>query len=368
VTYFPARGGWESADAVDVGMSPERLADAVAFAEASETPWPVNLSEGLNADPNVREPAPWNDVLGPTKDRGGPNGLVVRAGRIVARWGDTSRADMTFSVAKSYLAILAGVALGRGLIRDIDDPVREYALDGGFESPQNRDITWRQLLQQTSEWEGTLWGKPDLVDRNRQVGVGADNSRKGTHRDLHRPGEYWEYNDVRVNRLSLSLLQVFRRPLPEVLRESIMDPIGASSSWKWHAYRNASFEIEGEHMASVPGGSHWGGGIFIASEDHARLALLVLRDGVWDGERLLPDGWVRELRTPCPLKPVYGCLWWLNTAGGLYDRAPASSFFAIGAGQNVIWIAPEQDLLMVARWIDAAKVNELIKRMMSSLD
>ena len=70
--------------------------------------------------------------------------------------------------------------------------------------------------------------KPDLVDRNRQVGVGADNSRKGMHRELRKPGEYWEYNDVRVNRFSLSLLQVFREPLAEVLRQRIMAPIGAS--------------------------------------------------------------------------------------------------------------------------------------------
>ena len=77
---------------------------------------------------------------------------------------------MTFSIAKSYLAVLAGVAVDRGLIRDIDEPVHAYGLDDGFESPQNRGITWRHLLQQTSEWQGTLWGKPDSIDHNRNVG------------------------------------------------------------------------------------------------------------------------------------------------------------------------------------------------------
>jgi CubicO group peptidase (beta-lactamase class C family) len=56
--------------------------------------------------------------------------------------------------------VLAGVAVERGLIRSIDDPVRDYSLDDGFTSPQNRDITWRHLLDQTSEWEGTLFDKP----------------------------------------------------------------------------------------------------------------------------------------------------------------------------------------------------------------
>ena len=119
------------------------------------------------------------------------------------------------------------MALANGLIRSVDDPMRDYALDDGFDAPHNAAITWRHMLHQSSEWEGTLWDKPDLVDRNRQVGVGADHSRKGISRPAS-TGTFYEYNDVRVNRLALSLLQVFRRPLPEVLKESIMDPIGAS--------------------------------------------------------------------------------------------------------------------------------------------
>jgi len=367
MTYFPERDAWQWVDAGDVGMQSERLAEAVAFAESAQTPWPTDLSKGLSSGTAANEPPPWNRVLGPTRDRGGPNGLILRGGRIVAEWGDTRRVDMTFSVAKSYLSILAGIAVARGLIRNIDDAVRDYALDDGFDSAQNRGITWRQLLNQTSEWEGTLWDKPDLVDRNRQVGSGADNSRKGTHRDLQPPGSFWEYNDVRVNRLSLSLMQVFRRPLPEVLRETIMDPIEASDTWEWLAYENARFEIDGETMESVPGGAHWGGGIFISSRDHARIGLLMARRGRWNDRQLLPESWVDATLTPCPINPVYGFLWWLNTGHAHYQRAPASSYFAIGAGQSVIWVEPELDLVMVTRWIDESKTDALIGKVMASL-
>jgi CubicO group peptidase (beta-lactamase class C family) len=367
VDYFPKRDDWQTIDAAGAGMDAEKLADAVAFAEAAETPWPMDLSKGLNAGTASKEPPPWNTVLGPTKDRGGPSGLILRGGKIAAKWGDTRRVDMTFSIAKSYLSILTGVAVARGLIRDVDDAMRDYALDDGFDSPQNRDITWRHLLHQTSEWEGTLWDKPDLVDRNRQVGVGSDNSRKGSHRDLQTPGSFWEYNDVRVNRLSLSLLQVFRRPLPEVLREAIMDPIGASDTWEWHAYSNAYVEIDGENMPSVPGGAHWGGGIFISSADHARVGLLMARGGRWNGRQLLPESWIKSSLTPCPINPEYGYLWWLNTARAHYDSAPESSFFAIGAGQSTIWVDPEYDVVMVARWADEAKVNALIGAVMAAL-
>lgn len=367
VDYFPAPDDWQHIDAGDAGMHGGKLADAVAFAQAIETPWPRDLSNGLAAGEETREPPPWNEVLGPTKDRGGPNGLILRGGRIVAEWGDTQRVDMTFSVAKSYLSMLTGVAISRGLIRGVDDAVREYALDDGFESDHNRDITWRHLLHQTSEWQGTLWDKPDRVDRLRQVGVGADNARKGTHRDLQAPGSYWEYNDVRVNRLALSLLQVFRRPLPEVLREAVMDPIGASDTWAWHAYRNARFEIDGAELPSVPGGSHWGGGIFIASRDHARVGLLMARNGLWNGRQVLPASWVEATRTPCPVNAEYGYLWWLNTGRAHYERAPATSYFAMGAGQNIIWVEPALDLVMVARWIDAASTNALIGHVMNSI-
>ena len=126
---------------------------------------------------------------------------------------------MTFSASKSYLATLAGLALDQGLIRDLDDPVREYVDDGGFDPPHNSKITWRHLLQQTSEWSGTLWGKPDQVDHNRGVGATQANfAAKGTRRDLQEPGTYWEYNDVRVNRLSLALLRIWKRWLPGVFK------------------------------------------------------------------------------------------------------------------------------------------------------
>src|SRR3712207_9230350 len=89
---------------------------------------------------------------------------------------------MTFSVSKSYLATLAGLAVDRGLIRDLDDPVREYVDDGGFDGPHNSRITWRHLLQLTSEWQGTLWCKPDSVDHNRVTGsdpIGRSEERRG---------------------------------------------------------------------------------------------------------------------------------------------------------------------------------------------
>ena len=106
------------------------------LAERAETEWPVDLLAHMEA--GYFEPPPDNEILGPTAPRGKPNGLILRGGRIVASWGDTRRVDMTFSVAKSYLSLVAGVAVADGLIESLDEPVGKTVDDGGFGSEQNR--------------------------------------------------------------------------------------------------------------------------------------------------------------------------------------------------------------------------------------
>ena len=357
---------WPSAAAAELGFDARRLDDALSFAAAHETPWSRDLAEVIST--SFFEPPPWNEILGPVRPRGAPNGLVTRHGRLVARWGDTRQVDLTFSIAKSYLALLAGIAHDHGLLPDPRERVGLRVDDGGFASPHNSEITWEHFLQQTSEWEGTLWDKPDLVDRNRDLTVeGTNRSRKGTHRDLQKPGAYWEYNDVRVNRLSLSLLRLFHRPLPEIFAEAIMRPIGASTDWRWQGYRNSTVEIDGKPMVSVPGGTHWGGGVSIHAEDQARLGLLMLNRGAWDGRRVVSSGWIERATTPAAINPSYGYLWWLNTGRKRYPNASPQSLFASGAGGNCTWIDPQSGIVAVMRWMDPAAMNEFIGRVMAAL-
>ncbi|MEQ1611720.1 MAG: serine hydrolase, partial [Hyphomicrobiaceae bacterium] len=294
-------------------------------------------------------------------------GLILKAGRIVGEWGDTRRCDMTFSVAKSYLAILAGLAVADGLIGDIDEPVGATVHGRWFENAHNAPITWRHLLQQSSEWQGEIWEKSDRVDHNRQIGIGADNSRKGHLRDLHKPGTFYEYNDVRVNLLAYCLMQRFGRPLPEILRERIMDPIGASTEWRWEGYRNSWVEVNGRRMQSVSGGAHWGGGMFISARDHARLGLLVARHGHWNGRQLLAESWIDQMLAPSPTNDTYGFLWWLNRGGAKYKSAPSTAVFALGAGGNIIYVDRENDLVVVMRWIDGTAVDGFLGRLIEAV-
>lgn len=369
--YVPAAHGadWQNLTPAEAGFDAARLAAAVAYAQEHESPWPRSLyypdgSYVGNVEWNER--GPWTEIVGPVRERGGPAGLILKGGRIVAEWGDTSRTDMTFSIAKSYLSMLAGIAFDDGLIRDVEEPVARSVDDPAFAGPHNGKITWRHLLQQSSEWQGELFGKSDQVDHNRQIGPGADNSRKGQRRELKEPGSFYEYNDVRVNVLSYALLQRFRRPLPEVLRERIMDPVGASRDWEWQGYSSSYVEIDGRRIQSVPGGGHWGGGLFIGARDHARFGLLVARKGEWAGRQLLSRAWVERMLTPSPTLGNYGYLWWLARGPAARPNVPPSAFSALGAGSNVIWADPEQDLVAVLRWINGASSEGFVDRLLAA--
>lgn len=355
--YYPPPGAaWESRAPEAMGMDAAKLKQAVDYAIA-------HLTAQIPEDPASYltqrfAGIPHQEIVGPTAPRGGVNGIVVKDGYIVAEWGDTDREDMTFSVTKSYLSTVAGLAWDDGLIRDLDDRIGDYVRDGTFASEQNAAITWHQLLQQTSEWEGTLWGKPDIADR-----------REGIDRDLQPPGTFWEYNDVRVNLMAYSLLHVFRRPLPEVLKTRIMDPIGASGDWRWHGYETSWTEIDGERVQSVSGGGHWGGGLFIDTRDHARLGLLALRRGRWEDRQLVTGEWFDRATAPAAIRPDYGYMWWLNTGRQTFPAAPESAFFALGAGStHVIFVDREHGIVTVTRWVDGNRhVNEFIRLVLESV-
>ena len=162
-----------------------------------------------------------------------------------------------------------------------------------FDAPHNQKIKWDHLLRQTSDWQGTLWGKPDWADR--PVG---ETPEEQENRKLWEPGTHFKYNDVRVNVMALAALQVWRRPLPDVLREEVMDPIGASSTWRWYGYENSWVDVDGQKMQSVSGGGHWGGGMFINSYDMARFGYLFLRNGKWKDRSIVSEKWIQMARTP----------------------------------------------------------------------
>jgi CubicO group peptidase (beta-lactamase class C family) len=303
-----------------------RIEAAVAAALADETPLPRDMRAWLET---TLADEPWPYVLGDVRDRAGPTGVVWIGGEEVAAFGEPDRVDMAFSIAKSALAAVAGVAFDAGLL-ELDAPVGRAG--GG--------ITWRHLLTQTSDWRGELFGLPWWADPQ---------GRQAPDEPPHPPGARFAYNDVRTNLLALALTHLHGRDLADVLREHVMDPIGAGPGWSWRGLHGMRTTLaSGEEVQVVTGGSHWGGGLWASARDLARFGLLHLRDGDWEGRRVLSREWCALTREPCPARPAYGLLWWRAES---YPGVGPRGFAAHGTGEQLVWCDPDRDLVAVVRWV-----------------
>lgn len=381
--YFPPAGdgGWERRTAEQSRMDAGRLKEAVDFAVASESKTPRDL-ELAHYQTFGREP--FGEAVGAFRHRGAATGIILRNGYIVAEWGEPLRVDMTFSVTKSFVSTVVGLAFDRKLIKSLGDRVSDYSAPVSvyngrekfddaerfgkskfldlFETEHNRKITWEHLLRQTSDWEGTLWGKPDWADRPDRE------TANWLNRKRNEPGAVYEYNDVRVNVLALAALNVWRKPLPQVLKENVMDEIGASQTWRWFGYENSWVVMDGVPVQSVSGGGHWGGGMFISATDMARFGLLGLNRGRWNKKQILSEEFFKQAMTPTAAQPTYGFMnYFLNTDKKYYRSAPASAFVHVGNGTNIIYVDPENKLVVVARWIENGKIDEFIGKLNASL-
>jgi len=291
--------------------------EAVSLALSDEPALPRDMRAWLEL---TLADEPWPHVLGDTIPRGGPSGVVLRGGREVGVWGDAGRIDMCFSIAKSALSTVAGVAWADGLL--------ELDAQPEIEELRGTEITWRHLLTQTSDWRGELFGLPWWADPQ---------GRQRSDAPPERPGERFAYNDIRTNLCSLALTRLLGRSLEEVLRERIMEPIGAGDGWSWRGLHGMRTD---EGHAVVTGGSHWGGGLWMSARQLARFGLLHLRDGAWDGRQVLPAAWFALQREPTPVRPAYGLMWWLRDG----------CFYAHGTGEQLVWCDPARDLVAVVRW------------------
>ena len=346
----------------------ERYAEAISFAQSHEIAWPRDpAADPANWGVHHPDPPPFNRLRGPVHVRGGVSGVILVDGHEVAAWGEPDRADQTYSVAKTYLALLAGIAHAQGLLEP-GERVSQRLPGIGFDSDHNRAITWEHLLTQTSEWQGECFGMPDQVEHYRRVSHDPKppDGKKGDPRPLRQPGGYWEYNDVRINQFSLALLHLFKRPLPEVFLESVLQPLGGGRDYRWEGYDDAWVEIDARRMKSVPGGTHWGGGVSISARDQARIGQLMLGGGAHQGRQLVPADWIRRMHTPCAVAPFYGWLTWLNRDRESFAAASPESYFMFGAGGHTVWIDPANTAVVVTRWVDGAHAPGFVERVASS--
>jgi CubicO group peptidase (beta-lactamase class C family) len=347
----------------------ERIAAALADIRLHEPSLPREMGAWLGS---ALAGEPWPYVMGPVLDRGAPNGVVWVGGEEVARWGDPGRREMTFSIAKSALGTLAGLAFDDGLIPDLDEPVVTRvpltAFGGDVYGPgvphdaaAARRITWRHLLTQTSEWRGTLFDVPWWADPQGNQQRGGPSVSPGTR---------FSYNDVRTTLCSLALTHLRGEDNATTFGARVLEPLGCEPGWSWHGLDQMRTRLGGEEVAVTTGGSHWGGGLWLSAEDLARLGHLQLRGGEWDGRRILGEEWCRRTLVPTHARHAYGLMWWRNPEAGvpvgterssppgavggpdaLYPGAGVRGFAAQGSGEQIVWCDPDRDLVAVVRWV-----------------
>ena len=231
-----------------------------------------------------------------------------------------------------------------------------------FNTPHTRKISWDHLLRQTSDFEGRLWGKPDWADRP------GEKLMEAYSRNRSEPGSTWKYNDTRVNALALAATLIWHKPLPSVLREMIMQQIGASNTWYWSGYRNSWIILDGNLVQSVSGGGHFGGGLFISTLDMARFGLLTYHKGNWNGKQLLSENWFDLATTPTKANTGYGFMnYFLNTNKKLLPSAPEEAFVHIGNGTNIIYIDRKNELIAVVRWIDNGALDGFVSKIIKAI-
>ena len=138
INYFPKRHEmWAVKSASELNLNQEALNEVVTFAEKNEYSGSRDLRIAILKG---FEREPFHDILGPTKKRGGPAGIILKDGYLVASWGGIKRVDMTFSVTKSFLSTIAGLAVDHNLIASETNLVKDYVWDGTFSGTHNSQI------------------------------------------------------------------------------------------------------------------------------------------------------------------------------------------------------------------------------------
>jgi CubicO group peptidase (beta-lactamase class C family) len=325
-------------------LAPFAVAAVALVAACSDSPTavvfdgPVDLAlEWATAEP---EAAGMNgETLERASDRAGAipqfrSLLVVRRGHLVFEryYHGAARGDVADvrSVTKSVVSTLAGLALERGALSGLDQPIGTILPSGvGSLDEAERRVTIRHLLTMSGGWE---WTEVGPVGYNEWIRSGdlirylLDRPRAAE------PGATFAYNTAAVHLLGVVLEEALGRTLPAFAQEALFTPLGiAVATWE-----------------PVGGGRVNGGaGLDLLPRDLARLGQLFLQDG-WSGStRVLPAGWVAEAtatrygwrQNAGPADLSYGYLWWTDPARGAY--------LAWGYGGQFVYVAPQQALVVV---------------------
>jgi CubicO group peptidase (beta-lactamase class C family) len=281
--------------------------------------------------------------------------LVVRNDKIVCEWyapdHSATKPHFTASLAKALVGGMSlAVAITDGRIA-LDDPASKFVPQWKGD-PKKSKITIRQLGSHTSGlddahqdgvphekltgWMGEFWKRLDPPDDSFTIS-----------RDrvpvLTEPGTKWRYSNPGIGMMTYAVTASLRdapqKDVRTLLRHRVMGPIGVPDA-EWSVGYGQTVKVDG-----LPLVGSWGGGSFTARAA-ARIGRLVLREGDWDGKRLLSRDAVRQVTTSAGLPDDCGMGWWTN-AGGRYPKVPKDAVWGAGAGDQLVIVIPSLNLIAV---------------------
>lgn len=290
--------------------------------------WPVADPDtmGVNLDALA-------DHLARCKESGASSCLVAYKGYIIQKWyrpGQFTQGMSTASAVKSWTGLLTGMLLADGKIGSVDDSVATYLPE--WTAGAEAGVTIRHLLTMTSglrDHTGSEMTMPP-VDTPHDVdslhpGVVAKKNTTGYVLDLpldFPPGERFSYSNEGVQLLSPILKRAAGMPVAQYARERLFAPLGMDST---------RFMLD-EYANTVTFG-----GARTTLQDFAKIGQLMLNDGQWNGQQIVPASWVERSTTPSALMKNYGFLWWMDP-----ER---SNFAATGDLDRVCIVFPERGLV-----------------------
>ena len=268
--------------------------------------------------------------------------LVVRNGDLVLEryFGDATAATpmKSWSVAKSHVSAIVGVALQRGELGSLDDSIADYL--PSLAGDPRQQVTLRHLLSMTAGlYDGVLGDMAGMF-------TAQDMTAKALATELQSdPGTAWEYSNVAVQMFE-PIFRGLGTRADDYAREHVWDPIGMNATWFADPAGNPALYMN----------------VIATCRDHARFGYLMLRRGCWEGEQVIPEAWVDESTAPSQaMNDGYGHYFWRGAGdptldlvdsvpldrGALHPGAPEDAFCAVGLGGQFIEVVPSLDLVVV---------------------
>jgi len=317
------KDGWRIATPESVGLSSATLCSMVKFLDESK-------QNNVHAVLVVRH----GQLVFEQYFTGSDYHLGQAVGRV--KFGPEIKHDDR-SMTKSVTALILGIAIDRGWIKNLDQPVMSFFPQyADLRTAEKDRITLADLLTMSSGLEWHEFGVPYTSKANSEIAMdtSADPYRYALQQKVVAPpGQVWNYSSGSAELIAAALKKATGKPLDQLAREVLFEPLGITDA-EWYKY------AQGNVSAAA--------GLRLRPRDLAKIGQLMLQLGTWNGKQVVPASWIRSATSP-HIQAIelyfYGYQFWLGRS--LFDQRELIWSAAIGNGAEGMFIIPELDLVVV---------------------